>query len=235
MPKRALLIGINYKKGRRVLRGCANDVAAMEKMLMTYQYSVTKLIDEQATYANIIAEFTKLLSEAESGDSLFFQFSGHGNHIVDANHDEVDGYDEYLLTDDLYGITDDTLRKIIIKNLKADVQLFALFDSCVNGTIFDLKYNSYLMTSIDIPETMSNVFAISSSSDFQNSLEKQNGDAYEGAGTWAFAQVMETNREPFLMDVVKQMRTLLVSKGFRQYPQLSWGKKIDIDNFRLVL
>jgi hypothetical protein len=46
---------------------------------------------------------------------------------------------------------------------------------------------------------------------------------------------MTTNREPLLMDVVKQMRTLLVSKGFRQYPQLSWGKKIDIDNFRLVL
>jgi len=235
MPKRALLIGINYAKGRRVLRGCANDVATVEKMLEPFDYTIVKLINEQATYANILAEFTKLLSEAVAGDSLFFQFSGHGNHIVDTHNDEVDGYNEYIVTNDSYGITDDSLRKIIMANLKADVQLFALFDSCLNGTIFDLKYNSYLMTSIDIPETVSNVFAISSSSDFQNSVEKQSGDAYEGAGTWAFAQVMASNSEPLLIDIVKQMRTLLVSKGFRQYPQLSWGKKIDVDNFRLVL
>ena len=106
MPKRALLIGINYAKGRRVLRGCANDVATVEKMQESFHYTIVNLINEQATYANILAEFTKLLSEAVSGDSLFFQFSGHVNHIVDTNNDDVDGYDEFsskLLVTDLYG------------------------------------------------------------------------------------------------------------------------------------
>lgn len=237
MTRRAVLVGINYVNGKNPLQGCVNDVKSVEQILKhKYLYeNVVILTNELATRTNILAEFTKLLSEAVAGDSLFFLYSGHGFHIKDTSYDEVDGYDELIVCNDSLPIIDDELRQIIMTNLKVDVQLFALFDSCLNGTIFDLKYNSYLMTTIDIPETVSNVFALSTSSDFQNSAETLMDGTYQGAGTWAFLQVMTATPEPLLMDIVKEMRTLLVSKGFRQYPQLSWGKKIDVDGFRLVL
>lgn len=237
MPNRALLVGINYVNGKNPLQGCVNDVRSIEQLLKTnYLYeNVVVLTDELATRANILDEFMKLLREAVAGDSLFFQYSGHGFHIKDLDYDEVDGYDEVIMSNDSLAILDDELREIIMTHLKANVQLFALFDSCLNGTIFDLKYNSYLMTTITIPETVSNVFALSASSDFQYSADTLIDGVYQGAGTWAFVQVMTATPEPLLLDLVKQMRTLLMSKGFRQYPQLSWGKKIDVDSFRLVL
>ncbi len=237
MTRRAVLVGINYVNGKNPLQGCVNDVKSVEQILKhKYLYeNVVILTNELATRTNIMDEFTKLLSEAVAGDFLFFQYSGHGFHIKDLNYDEVDGYDELIVSNDSFAIMDDELRQIILTNLKADVQLFALFDSCLNGTIFDLKYNSYLMTMIDIAETVSNVFALSVSSDFQYSADTLIDGVYQGAGTWAFVQVMTATPKPLLMDLVKQMRTLLVSRGFRQYPQLSWGKKIDAENFRLVL
>lgn len=51
----------------------------------------------QPTRANIIRELEWLMYLAQSGDSLFFLFSGHGGQQEDQNGDEEDGMDETIL------------------------------------------------------------------------------------------------------------------------------------------
>lgn len=92
--KKALLIGINYsnrypegsrdKYGLKALRGCVNDVNDMRDLLVQqYDYhheDIVVMADTskypQPTKANIEHEMHQLVSGAQMGDTLFFQFSG---------------------------------------------------------------------------------------------------------------------------------------------------------------
>ncbi len=81
----ALLIGINkYNPPNTPLYGCIKDVNKVEKYIKDYHEDdfnlhIKKLIDEEATYANIIDGFRSHLSLAEEDDMVWFHFSGHGS------------------------------------------------------------------------------------------------------------------------------------------------------------
>jgi hypothetical protein len=101
--------------------------------------NITILLDddehERPTKANIVAE---------SGDSLFCHYSGHGCKIRDDDGDEADGYDEALAPVDYNTaglIRDDDLLDILVKPLPDGVFLVCLFDCCHSGTILDLPYH----------------------------------------------------------------------------------------------
>jgi hypothetical protein len=93
--KKALLIGINYVGTPYTLRGCINDVTKVKSQINSYGFSnqnikiLTDNTPQKPTRENILLEFKNLLANANSGDTLFFLYSGHGTQILDKNNDET--------------------------------------------------------------------------------------------------------------------------------------------------
>lgn len=104
---RALIVGIgNYntqKTGWSKIHG-DKDVEMLSKALRLqgFDYILT-LSNEQATKSSIISYLKRLANECQSGDKVFFSFSGHGQLIQNFNGDlEKDGYDESIVPYDAY-------------------------------------------------------------------------------------------------------------------------------------
>ena len=82
MAKKALLIGINhYQIPGNDLRGCVNDVKAMQATLKKYYgfkpADMTTLLDEQATTKAMRTEIQKLGTGAKASDVLLLHDTGH--------------------------------------------------------------------------------------------------------------------------------------------------------------
>jgi hypothetical protein len=249
-----LSVGINYKNTSNELYGCINDANNI-KTLLFQKYGFTNSVlltddtNKKPTKENIINEFTNLLVNSISGDSLFFFYSGHGTNTTDLNRDELDGQDELLVPIDAVSIQtciiDDQLNSIIKTNLKPGVKLFTMFDSCFSGTVLDLKYNYIDSQNLDkltvnpnVSDTVSQVFMISGCSDNQTSEDAVISDgttqSNSGAMTFAFLNTIEQTNSPITFkSLLQTMRTLLSDNGFTQIPQLSSGILTDI-NTQLV-
>ena len=241
--KKALLIGLNYIGTSNELFGCINDTNSIKERISNKEFNniriLTDLSDIKPTYNTILEEFTNLLVNSKEGDLLLFFYSGHGSNILDNNNDETDGHDEMIIPYDFKPILDDELKQIIQTNLKANVTLFAMFDSCFSGTVLDLKYqyldslnyDNYTENSTTL-ETEGNVIMISGCSDLQTSVDSKFNGIYNGAMTWALLDILNNNiNEPISWrELIKAMRDLLKNNGFEQLPQLSSGKPLDIDS-----
>jgi hypothetical protein len=261
--KKALLIGINYNGTSAQLNGCINDINSVSAILTTkYAFNtITKITDEttqKPTRDVILASFAQFLKSGVEGDVLFFSFSGHGSTTLDRNNDEKNGTsetgtsetgtsetgtsetgnDEMIIASDLKGILDDELKSLIQTNLKKNVTLFALFDSCFSGTVLDLKYqyldslaNDASTVNNNDSETIGNVIMISGCSDAQTSADAYIDKKYQGAMTWAFISVMTAlTTKPSWRDLLVKMRDKLKTSQFTQLPQLSSGCFMDINN-----
>jgi hypothetical protein len=151
MVKRALLIGINYRKSDAELKGCINDTTNIKNILINncgYVNSNIKVLTEDQqmtpTKHNIEAQMQWLLTNCVTGDTLFLYYSGHGSYTRDTSSDETDGNDEVIVPLDYKQsgiITDDWLFTNLISKVPANVTLWAFTDCCHSGTIMDLKYN----------------------------------------------------------------------------------------------
>jgi len=235
LPKKtALLIGINYTNTPQQLGGCINDTQNVSKLLTSKGYTcflISELSTIKATKNNILKALIQLLTNSRAGDSLFFHFSGHGTSTLDRNKDELDGKDEMICPCDFKMITDDELNKIIQMYLKPNVTFFALFDSCFSGTVLDLKYN-YAPNIINprVPETKSNVIMISGCMDNQESADTVINNEWCGAMTNAFLTCINA---PSLNALLTNMRSHLKKNNYKQIPQLSSGKFININQNNL--
>lgn len=247
--KKALLIGINYIGTASELSGCINDAMAIKERIMSKGFSDITVITDLTTpkkpvKATILSEFKKLLVNAKAGDFLFFAYSGHGSYTTDKNGDELDGCDELICTLDKNKITDDELKTIIQKNLKKDVTLFAMFDSCFSGSVLDLRYQYMDSLNFDAftenskdAVTAGNVFMISGCTDEQTSADAFINDKATGAMTWAMLETLqekEKEKENDILllswrDLLKTMRDKLKASAFDQIPQFSSGSFVDID------
>ena len=139
MSKKALCIGINNYPGTHMdLSGCVNDANDWAAALSERGYSVTKLLDTQATKAAMVAAMNGLLASAAAGDDVVISFSGHGTYQPDSDGDEIDGLDEALCPHDIQtgggALTDDEIR-VIFANRKLGVKLLFIADSCHSGTV----------------------------------------------------------------------------------------------------
>ena len=139
-----------------------NDRVLVLKQLLTQKFlpeNIVSLYEENATAANIRKEFSKIIANAQSGDLVYFHFSGHGQQVSDVASnqtensllylDEVDGLDEALVAYDApfkaykgYGlehhIVDDELNFYFnkLKNkLGSKGQIISVFDACHSGTL----------------------------------------------------------------------------------------------------
>eukprot|EP01100_Stratorugosa_tubuloviscum_P013426 TRINITY_DN66_c0_g1_i8.p1 TRINITY_DN66_c0_g1~~TRINITY_DN66_c0_g1_i8.p1 ORF type:complete len:382 (-),score=185.93 TRINITY_DN66_c0_g1_i8:104-1249(-) len=153
--KKALLIGINYIGHPQFnLNGCINDTRNAFKLLTEHFHykaeNIRILTDDQTDStkrpiaASIRASIQWLVDGVQPGDSLFFQFSGHGHQVKDDNGDEDDGLDEVILPWDYNSgggnIRDDYLFNNLVKPIPVGAYLTVLMDCCHSGTGLDLPF-----------------------------------------------------------------------------------------------
>jgi metacaspase-1 len=170
--KKALLVGINYLGAPRgQLKGCINDVKNVQKFLVQrFGFSTQNMIvltddardpRKMPTRANVLAAIDWLVVGAAAGDSLFFQFSGHGSQVPDTNGDEDDGLDEVIICHGMRRqdyIIDDELHARMCMRLPLGCRLTAIMDACHSGSGLDLPYE---------------IFAPSASANFQKKAQSK--------------------------------------------------------------
>ncbi|HEX8139353.1 MAG TPA: caspase family protein [Pyrinomonadaceae bacterium] len=160
--KWALLIGVNEyprMQSRYHLKGCVNDVNAIEELLASEQFgfprqNILKLTSPAGdgellpTRANILEAFRKHLVENErikASDIVVVYYSGHGSQIPDEEGDEEDGYDETIVPcdggpdrsrrEDVTDIRDDEISALLDELAARTTNINLFFDSCHSGSI----------------------------------------------------------------------------------------------------
>ncbi|KAJ3696067.1 hypothetical protein LUZ60_001444 [Juncus effusus] len=146
MAKKAVLVGINYPGTKAQLNGCINDVVRMHKCLIERygfkEEDIMILIDTdpkypQPTGANIRRALGDLIGSGESGDFLFFHYSGHGTRLpAETGDDDDTGYDECIVPCDMNLITDHDIRDLVAK-VPDGCTLTLVSDSCHSGGLLD--------------------------------------------------------------------------------------------------
>jgi len=142
--KWAVVIGISD------YQGTANDLWNPDKDAMDMQQALTTnygfpggnikmLLNSQATYQAIMGAIDWLAGVEDSSSTVVFFFSGHGFRAPDSQgwdtDREADGYDEGIVSYDMYGLSDGLLRQ---KFSAFETKKFALiFGSCYSGGMFD--------------------------------------------------------------------------------------------------
>jgi hypothetical protein len=139
MAKRALCIGINDYPGTHMdLAGCVNDANDWAAELTSRGFTVSKLLDAQATKAAMVAGFKSVIGSAGNGDIVVITYSGHGTYAPDLNGDELDGLDEALCPHDLQtgggALLDDEIHALFTARAPG-VRLVLISDSCHSGTV----------------------------------------------------------------------------------------------------
>lgn len=152
--KRAFMVGISHYD--TALTGYqwnningAEDVNLLSPILKQQGFSISTLLDEQATFNNIINQLTLFVDKTKQGDIVYLHFSTHGQPVEDLNGDEEDGWDEAIVPIDAYKIykkgiyegnkhfTDDLLNKYV-KKLRERIGktgfLYVVIDACHAGT-----------------------------------------------------------------------------------------------------
>lgn len=149
--RRALVIGIGQQEDKSwgKING-DKDVPFVEEMLKNAKFrtgNVTKLVNQQATKAAIVAAFKSLAAKSKRGDVVYVHFSGHGQQIADVHNDEKDGLDECWIPYDAYRkscvkdrgekhLTDDEVNYYLnaIRNKIGDAgKMLVVIDACHSG------------------------------------------------------------------------------------------------------
>ena len=152
--KRAFLVGISHYD--TALTGYqwnningVEDVKLLCPVLKKQGFVATTLLDEQASFANIVSQVAQFTNKTKKGDIVYLHFSTHGQPVEDLNGDEEDGWDESIVPIDAYKLykkgiyegkkhlTDDLLNKYI-KKLRERIGpsgfLYVVVDACHAGT-----------------------------------------------------------------------------------------------------
>ena len=152
--KRAFLVGISHYD--TALTGYqwnningVDDINLLCPVLQEQGFIATVLLDEQATFDNIVSQITKFTDKTKKGDIVYLHFSAHGQPVEDLNGDEEDGWDESIVPIDAYKIykkgiyegnkhlTDDLLNRYV-KKLRDKIGptgfLYVVIDACHAGT-----------------------------------------------------------------------------------------------------
>lgn len=152
--KRAFMVGISHYD--TALTGYqwnningVEDIKLLKPILEKQDFSSTVILDEQATFNNIIRQLSQFTDNTRKGDIVYLHFSTHGQPVEDINGDEEDGWDEAIVPIDAYKIykkgtyegekhlTDDLLNKYV-KRLRDRIGntgfLYVVIDACHAGT-----------------------------------------------------------------------------------------------------
>jgi hypothetical protein len=136
--KRAVCVGIDEYPAPYQLGGCANDARSWQRALEARGFAVTGLLNQQATRAAILQALTDMVTAAQPGDVIVFQYAGHGTQVDDVDGDErVDGLDEAFCPVDFpegHFLIDDDVRSVFGR-VHAGVNVTSFIDCCHSGSI----------------------------------------------------------------------------------------------------
>ena len=133
--RRALCVGIDSYP-TSPLGGCVRDARTWGEALRGLGFDVTLLLDHEATRRRVLDALLALVGSARAGDSLVFQYAGHGTQAEDLNGDEADRYDEALVPIDYTSgalLVDDDLANVY-RRLPDGAVLTLFMDCCHSGT-----------------------------------------------------------------------------------------------------
>ncbi|XP_027176590.1 metacaspase-9 [Coffea eugenioides] len=141
--KWAVLVGCNYPNTKYTLHGCINDVQAMRDLLVKKfgfdPKNINLLTDKPGSFilptgANIMKALNRMVDQAQSGDVLYFHYSGHGT-LVDKPFLPF-SKEEAIVPIDFNLITNVDFRHLVNK-LPKGVTFTVLSDSCHSGGLID--------------------------------------------------------------------------------------------------
>jgi hypothetical protein len=119
--KYALVIGISdYEGTANDLSYCDDDATDWKNQLRTEGYTVTALLDRNATKVNILSALTALASQSLEGSEIAFCYSGHGSKGG-------------IVSTDLYYIGSSTFKTIF--DNATSTKMFFCFDACQIGAM----------------------------------------------------------------------------------------------------
>jgi hypothetical protein len=143
---RALLVGINAYPSAP-LQGCVNDVTDFANFLVKAcgfkDDEIRLLVDGRATTDAIRDRLAWLVTGAQPGDRLFFQYSGHGTQLAPRNRaGRVVGLHDCICPVDFdftppHALTDADF-KLIFAGLSVGVEFNWVSDSCHSGDLAKL-------------------------------------------------------------------------------------------------
>ncbi|WP_162625654.1 caspase family protein [Mycolicibacterium llatzerense] len=141
--RRALCVGIDSYPDQP-LSGAVADARKWSEALILLGFTVTTLLDADATRESLVEEFAGMLRSAKPGDVAVFQYAGHGTSVPEKllnrqSPDEQDGRDEALCPHDFAKaglLLDDEIHHLIIENLDPRVNLTGFLDCCHSGSAF---------------------------------------------------------------------------------------------------
>lgn len=163
----AVLAGINNYPDAP-LRFCINDINDVSHYLKLNgglkDENVVLLVDAHADKAAILSVLKEKVASLQSGDILYFHYSGHGSQVPNRGDAwESDGLDEVLCpyftewSADAF-IKDDELFDIFSKK-PADAFIVFMADCCHSGDIGrSVKIDRGLSKNLQIPEWLKNIF-----------------------------------------------------------------------------
>lgn len=127
--RRAVCVGINdYRSGEYDLYGCVNDALDMAAVLQEYGYTVTLLLDREATRERILDVISREIGSMRSrADRFVLTQSGHGSQVPDTAGDEPDRLDEVFCCAHIFSDPGDYI---------ADDEYAALFGGRTAGRAF---------------------------------------------------------------------------------------------------
>lgn len=252
---RALFIGINYTGTKSQLSGCVNDCFQMLGTLQRIQFPISEcciLVDDPKfpnftdypTRKNMIKYMAWLTNDVRPGDILFLHYSGHGGQTKSTDDGEEE-YDQTLCPSDYSSagtILDDDLFKLLVAPLPHGARMTCVFDCCHSATMLDLPFSfvatkdmagrsGYTMQAVR-RNNFSNgdVVMFSGCDDAGTSADVRNtgkGSA-GGAATQAFTWALLNTSGLSYMEILLKTRDQLRRQGFKQVPQLTSSKPIDL-------
>jgi len=248
--KRSLHIGINdYPGQQNDLRGCVNDAKAWEALLKQQGYQTSILLDNNATYKNVIKEIRKLIGASKKGDKAVITFSGHGTNIRDISGDEEDQRDEALVLFDKL-LIDDELRQLL-NGFEKETKVTIISDSCHSGTVTrsfldimsedDAPKPRYLPPEDDdeafrvmsatirknliVPEEGMNEVLITGCKSTEYSYDARINGVNMGAMSYYATQILKNDPTISYKNFYIKLREILPCRRFPQTPQLEGSKE----------
>ena len=197
--KYALVIGISdYDGSQNDLTYCDDDANDWKNFLQSHGYSVTTLIDSQATADNIETELNNLINAEDGDDHVVLTYSGHGSNYP--------GYGSCILSYELTYMTHGLFEQYF--DMAESQHVYVTFDACEIGDFQGLvetnrvgAFGSNNDYSYDGDSTMKNGVFTYYQMEGWNSYDdfEQDADyAIQGMQDWASSKGVSV--DPFFVD-----------------------------------
>ena len=184
------------------------------KKIKVPQNQITTLYDHKYTRNNVLKEVKELAHKVPENGTAMMYFAGHGTQVMDLDHEEEDGRDEALQTDDRRTVTDDELSFPFL-DVKHPMRVITIADTCHSPSLDMWRFK-------DSPVR---VISVKAALDSQSALQSGDGSYMS---TFLF-QILEEQPEITVRGLQKELEKRM-SAGFAGTMQLS---KVEVSHEEL--